>query len=95
MDPTLTLRTTLATLLLAAVHCWGQTAPVGLPDFALKEIRTADVLPGGQYTLARAWQAEGPEVGHNGGRAVDDAEAEEGRAWEVEVGEDEPGAVVF
>lgn len=58
-----------------------------LPDALVREVPANDKLPQGNYRLIRAWEAE-TSVNHLTGRAVDDASASGGKAWEARLGVD-------
>ncbi len=65
----------------------------GLPESLLREVQSSQSLPRGKYRAVRAWEAE--TAPHFIGRAVDDAQAEGGRAWEVRAYEDTPSSHVI
>ncbi|HEY3284895.1 MAG TPA: GxGYxYP domain-containing protein [Armatimonadota bacterium] len=96
MRPTAWLRLLLSCLapLLLPGAVWSQAS--GLPQDIAGEVSSVAKLPGGQYTLVQAWEAEGKAGGHQIGRAVGDPDASEGKAWEARISTDAPtGALLF
>lgn len=68
----------------------GQPPQEGLPESLRREVQSPQTLPRGKYREVRAWEAEAAP--HFIGRAVEDAQAQGGQAWEVRVYEDAPSA---
>ena len=71
----------LAALLCAALTMTGASAQTP-PDDIAREVPARVRAPRGIYRLIRAWEAETP-ANHQTGRAVEDAAASGGRAWEA------------
>jgi hypothetical protein len=67
-----------------------QSPPEGLPESLRREVQSPQSLPRGKYREVRAWEAE--SAPHFIGRAVEDAQAQRGRAWEVRAYEDTPSS---
>ena len=76
----------LAAALLAALTMTGASAQTP-PDDIAREVPARARVPRGSYRLIRAWEAETP-ANHTTGRAVEDAAASGGRAWEARRGAD-------
>ena len=77
---------TLATSLLAALPLAGVSAQTP-PDDITREVPARARVPRGTYRLFRSWEAETP-ANHTTGRAVEDATASGGKAWEARRGTD-------
>lgn len=82
-------------LLSGAVPAWSQTAPAGLPDAIMREVRSVDALPKGAYTKVLELEAEGKAYAHTTGRAIADAQASGGQAWGSSDGADAPGHLLY
>ena len=82
-------------MLAAGSACWSQRPGENLPDSLRAEILSPQDLPAGRYVAVREWEAEGPAAGHNTGRAVEDPEARQEKAWEVRPGQDRPEVPLF
>lgn len=70
-------------------------APEGLPESLLPELRTPSALPAGRYEAAGEWEAEGKRAAHIIGRAVADAGASGGRAWQARPYADRPNSYLL
>lgn len=75
--------------------CGGPRPLENLPDAIRAEVLSDQDLPSGRYVAIQEWEAEGPRVGHNTGRAVGDPEAYQGKAWEVRPGRDRAEVMLF
>ena len=78
---------------LAGLWACVANAQSGLPDGALREVRQPARLPQGRYEIVTTWA--GRTAPHHIGRAVADADAEGGRAWEAKLYRDTPGMMVY
>ncbi len=62
-------------------------AQTGLPASLLRQVPVSFKLPSAAYTLAANWQAAGGPQSHIIGKAVADAQASHGKAWQVAKGD--------
>ncbi len=73
-------------LLLVGVNVYAQSGVDGIPQSILSEVRSAQVLPKGQYTESRTWGID--QFFHLVGSAAADSDALDGKAWDAIVDKD-------
>ncbi len=69
-------------------------AQQGIPQTLLNELPPYFSLPKGSYQLLHSWEGE-QDFSHNGGEAVEDAQASDGKAWLATSKNSQPGVQVI